>query len=175
MQTSTYVIGVGSNRRGRHGGPQAEVCAAIAALGDTVAASPVVSSAPLGPSIRRFANAVVLVASEDAPPAMLARLKAIERAFGRRRGRRWGARVIDLDIVLWSGGAWRSPGLTVPHSAFRERDFVLAPLLAVAPGWRDPLTRLTVRQLRARLTARRPAPNAALAWARSSVGRATDF
>lgn len=82
---------------------------------------------------------------------MLARLKGIERAFGRRRGQRWSARVIDLDIVLWSGGPWSSPGLTIPHMAFRERDFVLAPLLGVAPDWRDPLSGLTVRQLHARL------------------------
>lgn len=177
MQSSTaqrYAIAIGSNRRGRHGGPAAAVRAAITTLAG-IATSPVVTSAPLGPSIRRFANAVVLVESEDAPPAMLARLKAIERAFGRRRGQRWGARVIDLDIVLWSGGRWRSPGLAVPHVAFRQRDFVLAPLLRVAPGWRDPVSGHTIRQLRARLTARKPAPNAALAWARSSVGRATDF
>ena len=94
-----YAIAIGSNRRGRHGSPVAEVAAAIAALGRVVAESPVLSSAPIGPSIRRFANAVVLIESEVAPPAMLARLKAIERAFGRRRGARWGARVIDLDIV----------------------------------------------------------------------------
>ena len=41
------------------------------------------------------------------PPAMLAALKAIERDFGRRAGRRWGARVLDLDIVAWSGGRVR--------------------------------------------------------------------
>src|SRR3546814_8929009 len=61
---------------------------------------------PLGPTIRRFANMVAIIESDDDPPALLRRLKAIEHAFGRRRGRRWGARVIDLDIILWSGGAW---------------------------------------------------------------------
>ena len=153
----------------------AEVHAAIAALPGVVAVSRIVASAPVGPSIRRFANAVVLVDSTDEPPAMLARLKAIERAFGRRRGQRWSARVIDLDIVLWSGGAWSSPGLTVPHILYRERGFVLGPLLAVAPDWRDPLSGLSVRQLCTRLTRRIPDPNACAAWARSSVGRATDF
>lgn len=146
-----YAIAIGSNRRGTHGSPVAEVAAAIAALGGVVAESPVLSSAPIGPSIRRFANAVILVESAVAPPAMLARLKAIERAFGRRRGARWGARVIDLDIVAWSGGAWRSKGLCVPHAAFQDRDFVLAPLRAIAPVWRDPRTGLTPRHLLARL------------------------
>ncbi|GGA50706.1 hypothetical protein GCM10011395_21310 [Sphingomonas psychrolutea] len=146
-----YAIAIGSNRCGRHGRPVAEVAAAIAALAGVVAVSPVVASAPIGPSIRRYANAVVLIESVDQPPVVLDRLKAIERAFGRRRGQRWSARVIDLDIVLWSGGPWCAPGLTIPHIAFRARDFVLGPLLGVAPDWRDPLSGLTVRQLRARL------------------------
>src|SRR3546814_19903770 len=76
---------------------------------------------PLGPTIRRFANMVAIIESDDDPPALLRRLKAIEHAFGRRRGRRWGARVIDLDIILWSGGAGADAWLTVPHRAFRER------------------------------------------------------
>lgn len=145
-----YVVAVGSNRRGRHGAPRAEVAAALERLGGL--ASPIFSSAPVGPSSRTFANAVTLVASPLDPPAMLARVKAIERAFGRRTGRRWGARVIDLDLVLWSGGAWSSPGLTIPHPAFRHRGFVLAPLAAVAPAWRDPVTGRRVRHLLARLT-----------------------
>ena len=173
--TPLYAIAIGSNRRGRHGSPVAEVRAAIAALPGVVAVSPIVASAPVGPSIRRYANAVALVESAEEPPAMLACLKAIERDFGRRRGQRWSARVIDLDVVLWSGGAWSSPGLTVPHVAFRERDFVLAPLLRVAPDWRDPLSGRTVRQLYARLTKPEGDPNASPVWARSSVGRATDF
>lgn len=154
MSSSThvfrYAIAIGSNRCGRHGRPVDEVRAAIAALSGVVARSPIMASDPVGPSIRRYANAVVLVDSAEEPPALLRRLKAIERGFGRRRGQRWSARVIDLDIVLWSDGAWWSRDLTIPHPAFRERDFVLTPLLRVAPEWRDPIGGLTVRQLRAR-------------------------
>lgn len=157
MSRSIYVIAIGSNRRGRHGDPEAQVVAALDALDGL--ASPIVASAPLGPSIRTFANAVALVASDDAPEALLTRLKQIERAFGRRRGQRWGARTIDLDIILWSGGIWASPTLTIPHPAFRTRGFVLSPLLAIAPRWRDPLTGLTIRQLHARLTRARPVPS----------------
>jgi len=142
-----YAIAIGSNRRGRHGGPRDEVRAAIAALGPAAAVSPLIETPPLGPSTRRFANAAVLIDSDEAPPALLARLKRIERDFGRRRGRRWSTRVIDLDIILWSGGCWSSAGLTIPHISFRRRDFVLRPLVAIAPGWRDPVTGRTVRQL----------------------------
>ena len=153
---SRYAIAVGSNRRGRHGSPAAEVHAALAALGGI--ASPVIVTRPLGPSQRRYANAVALIERVSRPDATLRELKSIERDFGRRPGRRWGERVLDLDIILWSGGTWASQGLTIPHIGFRTRDFVLAPLMRVAPRWRDPVTGLTVRQLRHRLTARRAMP-----------------
>ncbi|WP_294324484.1 2-amino-4-hydroxy-6-hydroxymethyldihydropteridine diphosphokinase [uncultured Sphingomonas sp.] len=156
MTTSTYAIAIGSNRPGRHGGPVAEVRAAIAALAGVRAIAPIVASAPLGPSLRRYANTVLLLDTSLSPPDMLAQLKVIERSFGRRRGRRWGARVIDLDIILWSGGSWHSPGLCVPHIAFRERSFVLGPLRHVAPDWRDPVSGRTIRQLHQLVDRARP-------------------
>jgi 2-amino-4-hydroxy-6-hydroxymethyldihydropteridine diphosphokinase len=92
------------------------------------------------------------------PPALLAALKALERAFGRvRGGQRWSARVLDCDIVVWSGGVWRDKALTIPHPQFRRRDFVLRTACAIVPAWRDPLTGLSLRHLHARLTRRRPA------------------
>lgn len=153
---TNYAIGLGSNRRGCHGAPEAELRAALAAIGGVRASSRIVASAPLGPSRRRYANAVALIATDESPPELLARLKRVERAFGRRPGQRWGARVIDLDILLWSGGAWVSPELTLPHPRFRTRRFVLDPLATVAPGWRDPLTGRTIRQLAHRARQRRP-------------------
>ena len=133
------------------------VAAAAARLGARVV-SPIIRTPPLGPSIRRFANAAALIDSDLPPPAMLARLKAIERDLGRRRGRHWGARPIDLDIILWSAGTWRARALTVPHQAFRSRAFVLVPLAAIAGDWRDPLTHRSVRQLRTVVDRRRPCP-----------------
>jgi 2-amino-4-hydroxy-6-hydroxymethyldihydropteridine diphosphokinase len=157
MATTSYAIALGSNRTGRHGPPERELAAALAALAALApleAVSPTLRTPPLGPSFRRFTNAVAILETGDSPPELLRRLKAIERAFGRRPGRRWGARVIDLDIILWSGGAWSAPGLTIPHPQFRLRSFVLEPLVRIAPDWRDPLTGLSVRQLRARLAKR---------------------
>ncbi|WP_242153339.1 2-amino-4-hydroxy-6-hydroxymethyldihydropteridine diphosphokinase [Sphingomonas sp. BAUL-RG-20F-R05-02] len=161
MPTS-YAIAIGSNRSGRHGRPEAEVRAAMAALGalgQVTATAPIFDTAPLGPSSRRFANSAALLETSLDPLALLAALKQIERAFGRRRGRRWGARVIDLDIVLWSGGAWTQRDLVIPHPAFRIRRFVLDPLVAIAPSWRDPRTGHSTRQLavRAHKVDRRPA------------------
>ena len=156
-----YAIAIGSNRcHGRHGAPVGVVRAAMAAL-DTagmtvVAASPIIPTPALGPAGRSFANAAVIVAADIDPPDMLARLKAMEAAFGRRRGRRWGARVLDLDILLWSGGRWSRYGdrLVIPHRSLEQRDFVLRPLSAIAPEWRTGVGVRTVRQARARLIRR---------------------
>jgi 2-amino-4-hydroxy-6-hydroxymethyldihydropteridine diphosphokinase len=156
---TSYAVALGGNKRGRAGSPRAVLAAAIAALPNVVAASRIIETAPLGPSLRRYANAVALIESDLMPDELLDELQAMERTAGRRTGRRWGARVLDLDIVLWTGGSFAVPGLIVPHPHFRTRDFVLGPLAEIAPDWRDPVTRLTVRQLFARLTARARAPS----------------
>ena len=160
-----YLVGLGSNQRHhRHGPPARVLRAALAALaaeaGVTVeAVSPLIATPPLGPSRRRYANAAAVLRSRMRPDALLVRLKQIERRFGRRAGgRRWAARVLDLDILLWSDGAWASPGLVVPHVALQMRSFALGPAAAIAPRWRDPVTGLTLRQLDARLTRPRALP-----------------
>jgi 2-amino-4-hydroxy-6-hydroxymethyldihydropteridine diphosphokinase len=117
-----------------------------------VAASPIVRSRPLGPSLRDYANAVALVRTRLPPEALLARLHAIEAKLGRRRARRWGSRTMDLDIVLWEGGRHASPTLTIPHPALATRAFVLRPLTSVAPRWPVPPMGRTPRHLSARLT-----------------------
>jgi 2-amino-4-hydroxy-6-hydroxymethyldihydropteridine diphosphokinase len=151
---ASYAIALGSNRRhGRHGAPAKVLRAAIEALGaigDVEAVSTIAATPAMGPAGRGFANAAVLLEAALPPDDLLEALKAIESDFGRRGGRRWGPRVLDLDIILWSEGSWGG-GPTVPHPAFRERLFVLAPLAEIAPGWRDPLSGLSVRQLLHRL------------------------
>jgi 2-amino-4-hydroxy-6-hydroxymethyldihydropteridine diphosphokinase len=135
-----YAIAIGSNRsHGRFGKPSGVVEAAIARLDRDFAlfdASPILLNRAHGGAGRDFANAVVLVESSLEPPQMLRELKHIECEFGRREGRRWGPRVLDLDIADWSGGKWRSPGLKVPHPAASTRSFVIEPLASIAPGWR---------------------------------------
>ena len=121
-----------------------------------LSASRVHTTPPIRPPQRRYANAVALIESKLKPPDLLAKLKKIERRAGRRSGRRWGSRPLDLDIIAWSGGIWASPGLTIPHAEFRTRRFVLAPLCEIAPSWRDPVTHLTARHLLARLDRKRP-------------------
>jgi len=126
---------------------------------DVFSQSAVIDSAPIGPSQRRYANAAAVVSSELDPPALLSRLLEIEAHFGRvRRGQPWQARVLDLDILLWSGGIWADtkPELAIPHPALRIRSFVLTPAAMIASDWRDPVTGLTIRQLQSRFN--RPKP-----------------
>ena len=158
MAVTSYAIALGSNRRGRHGSPAETVRAAAAAIGAR-RLSKVRLTAALGPAGRGFANAVAVLESELDPPALLTCLKHVERDFGRRGGRRWGPRVLDLDIVLWSQGAWAGHGLIVPHPEFRRRRFVLEPLAELIPDWRDPITGATVRQLLHRLGRARIVPS----------------
>ena len=167
MDHHRYLVALGSNvRHVEHGAPRDVLRAAFRALDrgglQCEVASRIVETTPLGPSHRRFANAAAIVCSRFDPEDMLHALHEIEHAFGRRRrGARWGARVLDLDIVLWDGGPFAVPGLTIPHPAFRQRAFVLAPATRIAGTWRDPISGLTLRQLFARLTRNHPLPRAA--------------
>ena len=157
--THLYAIGIGSNRpHGTHGRPAAVVEAAIAKLDEEFGlfdASPIILNPAHGTAGRDFANAVALVESDIDPLTMLNRLKQIERQFGRAPSRRWGPRVLDLDLLLWSGGAFRSRRLTIPHKQLAKRNFVLQPLDTIAPGWRVDGT-LAVRHLAHRLARRAP-------------------
>lgn len=157
--TELYAIAIGSNRpHGRFGRPPQVVEAAIARLDchfGLFDASRILLNKAHGGAGRDFANAVALVESDLVPPEMLRALKTIETDFGRRSGRRWGARVLDLDIVDWSGGKWRSRELTVPHASAADRAFVIEPLASIAPGWQLEAP-ITARQLAHRLARSRP-------------------
>lgn len=164
--SSTYLVALGSNRRHhRYGAPHGVVRAAmeeLAAFGTVTARSPVIATPAMGAAQRRFANAALVLESELDPPSLLAALKRTEREFGRRPGQRWGDRVLDCDIILWSGGVWRTAGrgasLAIPHTAFAARRFVLDPACAIAPDWRTAPLGLTLAHHQARLTRPRPLP-----------------
>lgn len=156
-----YAIALGSNRGGRAAAtPRGMVMAALDALDggalSLLDVSPLLQSAPLGPRARRYVNCAALIASRLQPVAVLDRLHEVEAQLGRKRHLRWGARAIDLDLILWSEGSFVADGAVVPHSGFRTRDFVLRPLVAIAPDWHDPVSGLSVRQLAARHARAKP-------------------
>lgn len=149
-----YLIALGSNRRHhRFGSPARVLAAGLVALGcagiDVIAAAPIIHTRPIGPSQRSYANSAALIATSLAPDQLLVLLKMIEARFGRRRGQRWSARTLDLDIILWAGGHWRGrqPDLVIPHRRFQDRSFVLHPAASIAPRLRDPRSGLSIAQL----------------------------
>ena len=82
-----------------------------------------------------FVNLCIAVETDLTPPALLARVQAVERALGRDRAqeRRWGPRPIDIDLLAYDDLALDEPDLTLPHPRLFERAFVLVPLAEIAP------------------------------------------
>lgn len=161
MTASHYLVALGSNQRHRQfGRPRDVLHSALGMIAltrcDIEAVSSFITSRPVGPSQRDYVNGAAIVTSALTPHAMLAMLQGVEMLHDRqRRGARWRARTLDLDIILWSEGCISDAQLTIPHPHFRSRDFVLGPAAQIAPDWRDPVTGLSVRQLYARLTKKR--------------------
>jgi 2-amino-4-hydroxy-6-hydroxymethyldihydropteridine diphosphokinase len=104
-------------------------------------------SAPVGPPQPDYLNGCAVLETTLTPEALLDRLLAIERQFGRLRGERWGPRTLDLDLIFFGQRQLRGARLQVPHPCLRERAFVLEPLAEIAPGWIDPVTGRSVAQL----------------------------
>jgi 2-amino-4-hydroxy-6-hydroxymethyldihydropteridine diphosphokinase len=102
-----------------------------------VASSSVYETAAIGgPEQADYLNQVVAMETPLAPHALLDALRRIEDSLGRVRMVRWGARTIDLDLLLYDDGAIDDDELTVPHPRIEERRFVLEPLAEIAPGLR---------------------------------------
>jgi 2-amino-4-hydroxy-6-hydroxymethyldihydropteridine diphosphokinase len=80
-----------------------------------------------------FLNAACRVRCDLDPPRLLVVLKRIERELGRVAGPRFGPRAIDLDILMWEGGAWTDDAVQVPHPRLTERRFAMVPVLDLDP------------------------------------------
>jgi len=126
-------IGLGSNLDA----PRRQLATALTALAALpqsrlLADSGCYHSRPMGPQDQPdYCNAVAQIDTELKPLALLDALQAIERAQGRVRGRRWGERTLDLDLLLYGDASIDTPRLKVPHPGLCQRDFVYLPLLAL--------------------------------------------
>jgi 2-amino-4-hydroxy-6-hydroxymethyldihydropteridine diphosphokinase len=110
---------------------------AIAAItgAQELAFSGLYHSLPMGPQDQPdYVNAVMGITTDLLPMALLRRLQAIEIEQGRARtGERWGARTLDLDILIYGDQIIDLPDLTIPHPGISERSFVLYPLFEISP------------------------------------------
>lgn len=130
-------VGLGSNLQE----PQLQLQQALDALtripdSRLLQASSVYSSDPMGPQDQPgYLNAVAALETTLLPHALLDQLQAIETAQGRVRGAtRWGARTLDLDLLLYGKETINDERLVVPHPGMKARNFVLYPLHEIAPG-----------------------------------------
>jgi 2-amino-4-hydroxy-6-hydroxymethyldihydropteridine diphosphokinase len=130
-------IGLGSNL----GDSTANLHSAIAQLSamsgvELWGVSRFFASKPMGPQDQPdYVNAVVCLQTHLDAHALLQQLFAVERAHGRVRdaGQRWGARTLDLDLLLYGDQVIATADLHVPHPGICERSFVLLPLADLAP------------------------------------------
>jgi 2-amino-4-hydroxy-6-hydroxymethyldihydropteridine diphosphokinase len=81
-----------------------------------------------------YLNGVAIVTTRLAPTVLLSYLHAIEARYGRERAERWGDRTLDLDLIAFGDVRSTDPNLMLPHPRAAEREFVLAPWLALDPG-----------------------------------------
>lgn len=139
--SQTVFIGLGSNLE-NPGQQLAEAVRNLRQVPQTrfVRVSSIYQTRPLGPQGQPdYLNAVACLDTELEPDELLDQLQAIEAEQGRQRdGQRWGARTLDLDILLYDDLVMKTNRLTIPHIGVHEREFVLYPLNEIAPDLEIP-------------------------------------
>lgn len=99
---------------------------------------------PVGPPQPDYINGCITITTTFSPMELLNFLLMVEKLFGRERNEKWGARTLDLDLILYDDLIVDLPNLKVPHPLMRERVFVLIPLAEIAPDWVDPVSKLRI-------------------------------
>jgi len=116
--------------------------------GSIVNQSAVYETAPWGITDQpAFLNQVLEITTSLLPEDLLRIILNIERDLGRVRYERWGARVIDIDLLYFGQTVMDSARLTLPHPPIQDRRFVLAPLAEIAPDFIHPLLQKTSSKL----------------------------
>jgi 2-amino-4-hydroxy-6-hydroxymethyldihydropteridine diphosphokinase len=144
----TAAVALGSNLGDRHAHLDFAI-ARLRSLLDGLTVSRYIETDPVGVTEPQplYLNAAAVGTTTLTARALLDALLAIERERGRERPHAGAARTLDLDLVLFGDATIDEPGLIVPHPRFRDRRFVLEPLVEIAPALRDPRSQLTVAEL----------------------------
>lgn len=114
---------------------------------DLVATSSWYQTVPVGPPQPDYVNGCAVLQVQTPPSELLTLLQGIELQFGRVRTEKWGARTLDLDVLLYEDLVMNTPKLTIPHPYLTERAFVLLPLAEIAPNWIEPVSKKAIAQL----------------------------
>jgi 2-amino-4-hydroxy-6-hydroxymethyldihydropteridine diphosphokinase len=147
--THQVYVGIGSNV-GNKRENFFEAVTRLAKLPDTrvLKESSLYESEPLGDAKEWYVNGAVEIETKFKPDMLLKKFKNIERAMGRKKiKKRWGARIIDLDILLFDAAVVKKKNLRIPHPEMPTRKFVLIPLSEIAPQVIHPELGLTISEM----------------------------
>jgi 2-amino-4-hydroxy-6-hydroxymethyldihydropteridine diphosphokinase len=111
------------------------------------AQSPVYQTVAVGPPQPDYLNACALLLTRLDPESLLSVLLSVEAEFGRVRRERWGARRLDIDLLLFDDLILRQSALEIPHPRMAQRAFVLVPLNDIAAAWVEPVSEQTIAEL----------------------------
>src|SRR3970040_204696 len=142
-------IGIGSNV-GNKRENFLEALSRVAKLPDTkvVKESSLYESEPIGDAKEWYVTGAIEIETKFKPDMLLKKFKNIERAMGRKKvKKRWGARIIDLDILLYDSAVGKKKNLRIPHPEMPNRKFVLIPLSEIAPQVIHPELGMTISEL----------------------------
>ena len=116
---------------------------------EVIAISPMYETKPYGYEKQaNFVNLAVGIKTELKPHELLKKLQEIENKLGRKRAFRFNPRTIDLDILLYGSEVINDKDLTIPHKGLFERDFMLIPLLDIAPDIKHPSAKTKIKYLK---------------------------
>ncbi len=111
-------------------------------------ASEIIRSTPYGGvDQEEFLNGVVAARTYLSPEELLEVLHEIEASENRERKVHWGPRTLDLDIIFYDDLIQDDEELCIPHIDMQNRDFVLLPMMELAPYKRHPVTGKSVQEM----------------------------
>ena len=147
MYPTSYYIALGTNV-GNYKSNFSNAITELNKIGNIYKIANIYKSKPYGYLKQNyFYNSMVCFKSEMLPSELIKKIYLIERKLHKNKRIVNGPRRIDLDIIFWDKKIFKNNHLTIPHPRAKDRDFVLFPLLDLAPFFRDPASKLTVREL----------------------------
>lgn len=146
---ATVFLGIGTNIGNKKKNITDATIIIGSVMGEIRALSSLYETEPWGyESPNTFLNAVIQIETEIEPQKCLDIAKAIEREMGRVHTKEgYEDRIIDIDILFYDDTIYHSENLTIPHPLIEQRDFVLRPMAEIAPEFRHPISKETMKNL----------------------------
>ena len=147
MYPTNYYIALGTNV-GNYINNFSNAIVELNKIGQVIKMANIYKSKPYGYLKQNFFyNSMVHLKSELLPTELMNKIQLIEKKLKKNKRIINGPRKIDIDIIFWGYKMFNNRELSIPHPRVSERDFVLFPLQDIAPNFRDPVSKITVKEL----------------------------